>query len=59
MMYLLVSQHVSAIIMPIIRRAVQSRQRLRCTELAVLYTIGVVGFFTVLLMMGMMMVETC
>jgi hypothetical protein len=25
----------------------------------VLYTIGVVGFFTVLLMMGMMMVETC
>jgi hypothetical protein len=36
MMYLLVSQHVSGIIMPIIRRIVQNRQRLRCTALAVL-----------------------
>jgi hypothetical protein len=36
MMYLLVSQHVSGIIMPIIRRTVQSRQRLWCTALAVL-----------------------
>jgi TctA family transporter len=44
MMYLLVPQHVSGIIMPIIRRTVQSRQRLWCTALAVLYTTGVVGF---------------
>jgi hypothetical protein len=36
MMYLLVSQHVSGIIIPIIRTAVQSRQRLWCTALAVL-----------------------
>jgi hypothetical protein len=36
MMYLLVSQHVSGIIMPIIRRTVQSRQRLWYTALAVL-----------------------
>jgi hypothetical protein len=36
MIYLLVSQHVSGIIMPIIRRKIQSRQRLWCTELAVL-----------------------
>jgi hypothetical protein len=36
MMYLLVSQHVSGIIMPIIRKMVQNRQRLRCTALAVL-----------------------
>jgi hypothetical protein len=35
-MYLLVSQHISGIIMPIIRRRVQSRQRLWCTALAVL-----------------------
>jgi hypothetical protein len=35
-MYLLVSQHVSGIIMPIIRRTVQSRQLLWCTALAVL-----------------------
>jgi hypothetical protein len=31
MMYLLVSQHVSGIIMPIIRRMVQNRQHLWCT----------------------------
>jgi hypothetical protein len=36
MMYLLVSQNVSGIIMPIIRRMVQNRQRLWCTSLAVL-----------------------
>jgi hypothetical protein len=36
MMYLLVSQHVSGIIMPIIRGMVQNRQRLWCTALAVL-----------------------
>jgi hypothetical protein len=36
MMYLLVSQHVSGITMPIIRRKVQSRQRLLCTARAVL-----------------------
>jgi hypothetical protein len=36
MMYLLVSQHVSGIIMPIIRRMVQNRQRVWCTSLAVL-----------------------
>jgi hypothetical protein len=36
MMYLLVSQHVSGIIMPIIRRMVQNRQRLWCTALAML-----------------------
>jgi hypothetical protein len=36
MMYLLVSQHVSGIIMPIVRRMVQNRQRLWCTALAVL-----------------------
>jgi hypothetical protein len=36
MMYLLVSQHVSGIIMPIIRRMVQNRQRLWRTALAVL-----------------------
>jgi hypothetical protein len=36
MMYLLVSQHVSGIIMPIIRRMVQNRQRLWCAALAVL-----------------------
>jgi hypothetical protein len=36
MMYLLVSQHVSGIIMPIIRRMVENRQRLWCTALAVL-----------------------
>jgi hypothetical protein len=35
-MYLLVSQHVSGIIMPIIRRTVQTLQRLWCTALAVL-----------------------
>jgi hypothetical protein len=44
MMYLLVSQHVSGFIMPIIRRTVQSRQHLWCTALAVLHTIGDVGF---------------
>jgi hypothetical protein len=37
-MYLLVSQHVSGIIMPIIRRMAQNRQRLWCTALAVLHT---------------------
>jgi hypothetical protein len=37
MMYLLVSQHVSGIIMPIIRRTVQNRQRLWCTALVILY----------------------
>jgi hypothetical protein len=36
MMYLLVSQHVSGIIMPIIRRTVKNRQRLWCTALVVL-----------------------
>jgi hypothetical protein len=36
MMYLLVSQHVSGIIMPIISRMVQNRQRLWCTALVVL-----------------------
>jgi hypothetical protein len=36
MMYLLVSQHVSGTIMPIMRRMVQNRQRLWCTALAVL-----------------------
>jgi hypothetical protein len=36
MMYLLVSQHVSGIIMPIIRRMVQNRQRIWCAALAVL-----------------------
>jgi hypothetical protein len=36
MMYLLVSQHVSGIIMPIIRRMIQNQQRLWCTALAVL-----------------------
>jgi hypothetical protein len=36
MMYLLVSQHVSGIIMPIIGRMVENRQRLWCTALAVL-----------------------
>jgi hypothetical protein len=36
MMYLLVSQHVSGIIMPIITRMVQNRQRLWCTAMAVL-----------------------
>jgi hypothetical protein len=36
MMYLLVYQHVSGIIMPIIRRMVQNQQRLWCTALAVL-----------------------
>jgi hypothetical protein len=36
MMYLLVSQHVSGVIVPIIRRLVQNRQRLWCTALAVL-----------------------
>jgi hypothetical protein len=36
MMYLLASQHVSGIIMPIIRRMVQIRQRLWCKALAVL-----------------------
>jgi hypothetical protein len=35
-MYLLVSPHVSGIIMPIIRRMVQNRQRLWCTALVVL-----------------------
>jgi hypothetical protein len=35
-MYLLVSQHISGIITPIIRRIVQNRQRLWCTALAVL-----------------------
>jgi hypothetical protein len=34
MMYLLMSQHVSGIIMPIIRRKVQNLQRLWCTALA-------------------------
>jgi hypothetical protein len=37
MMYLLVSQHFSGIIMPIIRRMVQNQQRLWCTALAVGY----------------------
>jgi hypothetical protein len=41
MMYLLVSQHVSGVIIPIIRRMVQNRQRLWCTALAVLYTTAV------------------
>jgi hypothetical protein len=83
MMYLLVSQHVSGIIMPIIRRMVQNRQRQRlwCTALAVLqktrgeevagvHLLGMVSpasavhhrrcrFCTILLMMGMMMPETC
>jgi hypothetical protein len=72
MMYLLVSQHVSSIIMPIIRRRVQSRQHLWCTALAVLQqTQGEevvrcaffgIGFTTLahhLLMMGMMMPEAC
>jgi hypothetical protein len=36
MMYLLVSQHVSGIIMPIIRGMVQNQQRLWCTALTVL-----------------------
>jgi hypothetical protein len=36
MMYLLVSQHVSGINMPINRRMVQNRQRLWCTALSVL-----------------------
>jgi hypothetical protein len=36
MVYLLVSQHVSGIIMLIIRRMVQNRQLLWCTALAVL-----------------------
>jgi hypothetical protein len=36
MMYLLVSQHFSGIIMPIIRRMVQNRPRLWCTALAML-----------------------
>jgi hypothetical protein len=36
MMYLLVSQHVSGIIMPLIRRMVQNRPRQWCTALAVL-----------------------
>jgi hypothetical protein len=69
MMYLLVSQHVSGIIMPIIRRMVQSRHRLWCTALAVLQQTreeevvwcALVGIgcrlCTVLLMMGMMMPE--
>jgi hypothetical protein len=35
-MHLLVSQHVSGIIMPIIKRMVQNRQHLWCTALAVL-----------------------
>jgi hypothetical protein len=35
-MYLLVPQHFSGIIMPIIRRMVQNRQRLWCTALVVL-----------------------
>jgi hypothetical protein len=39
MMYLLVSQHISGIIMLIIRRMVQYRQRLWCTALAVLQKI--------------------
>jgi hypothetical protein len=36
MTYLLVYQHVSGIIMPIIRRTLQSRHRLCCTALAML-----------------------
>jgi hypothetical protein len=36
MIYLLVSQHISGIIMPIIRKMVQNRQCLWCTALAVL-----------------------
>jgi hypothetical protein len=36
MMYLLLSQHVSGNIMPIIRRMVQNRQRLWYTALVVL-----------------------
>jgi hypothetical protein len=36
MMYLLVSQHVSGIIMSIIWRIVQNRQRRLCTALVVL-----------------------
>jgi hypothetical protein len=86
MMYLLVSQHVSGIIMPIIRRMVQNRQRMWCTALVVLqktrgeevvgvHLLGMVSrvfcntanavhhrrcrFCTILLMMGMMMPETC
>jgi hypothetical protein len=35
-LYLLVSHHVSGIIMPIIKRTIQSRQRLWCTTLVVL-----------------------
>jgi hypothetical protein len=68
MMYLLVSQHVSGIIMSIIRRTVQNRQRLWCTALVVLqktrggevvgvHLLGLVSRLVV--MMGMMMPETC
>jgi hypothetical protein len=39
MMYLLVCKHVSGIIMPIIGRMVQNRQRLWCTALAMLQEI--------------------
>jgi hypothetical protein len=83
-MYLLVSQHVSGIIMPIIRRMVQSRQRLWCTGMisrvvksfptsahqttsspwVCCSTVSAVHhrrcrICTVLLMMGMIMPETC
>jgi hypothetical protein len=49
MMYLLVSQHVSGIIMPIIRRMVQTDNAygvhyVTLVYVTVLYTIGVVGF---------------
>jgi hypothetical protein len=73
MMYLLVSQHVLGIIMPIIRRTEQSRQRLLCTALAVLQQTrgeevvwcAFVGIGETnpnkctFLVMGMMMPETC
>jgi hypothetical protein len=55
MMYLLESQHVSGIIMPIITRMVQNRQRLWCTALIVLQktrgeeVVGVHLFSTTLL----------
>jgi hypothetical protein len=71
MMYLLVSQHVSGIIMPIIRRMVQNLQRLWCTALVVLqktrgeevvgvHLLGLVSpIHQILLMLGMMIPETC
>jgi hypothetical protein len=61
MMYLLVSQHVSGIVMPIIRRMVQNRQRLWCTALVVLQkTRGEEVVRRALVWNGfMMMPETC